>query len=219
MLPLLKKPGAEKSAAGALPWRPDFRDVSSLPDTKTVRTSFFVNVMALGATGALALFVAQREWAAASLRHSLGDVEARIAAATPDSEKAVAAYKVFQTEEAKFNEAFALVREPFRFQAFLLHLGSVLPSDVRIGRVDFRGPGQTLVVHGSVKGLDAAASDVASNFVKQLQADAELATYFTSITLTSLGRNADEGSLNLELVFAFKKPEVKNPEVKKTAKK
>jgi hypothetical protein len=216
MLSLLKKPGADKSAeSAALPWRPDFRDVSSLPDTKVVRTDFVVNLVALVITGGLALFVAQREWAVVSLRNMLAEVEARIADAAPDSEKAVAAYKLFQAEETKFNEAFALVREPFRFQHFLAHLGSVLPANVRIGRVDYRGLGQTVVVHGSVKGLDAAASDAASNFVEQLQQDAEFARYFPSITLTSLGRNADEGSLNLELVFAFPKPEVKKGPVKK----
>lgn len=214
MLSLLKKPGAEKSAVAALPWRPDFRDVSQLPDTKTVRTTFFVNVVAVTITGALALFVAQREWATAALAHSLADVEARVGAAAPGSEKAVAAYKLFQTEETKFNEAFALVRDPFRLQDFIVRLGSVLPSGVTVSRIDYRGPGQTLLVGGAVKGIDAAASDVASNFVKQLQADVEFSRYFGSITLTNLGRNADQGSLNLELVFAFKKPDAKGAEKK-----
>lgn len=209
MLSLLKKSGAEKSAGGEFPWRPDFRDIAQLPDTKTVRTTFFVNVLAVAVVVALTLFVAQREWAIASLEHSLADVEARIASAAPDSEKAVANYKRFQAEEAKFNEAFAFVRDPFRLQNFIIRLGSVLPSGVSINRVDYRGPGQTVLVTGSVKGIDAAASDVASNYVKQLQADPEFSRYFSSVTLTNLGRNADAGSLNLELVFVFKKPEVK----------
>ncbi len=90
-----------------------------------------------------------------------------------------------------------------------MHLGSILPVDVTVRRVDHRGPGQSVVVAGSVKGLDAAASDVASKFVKQLQTDAVFQAHFASVTLTNLGRNAEEGSLNLELVFAFKKPDAK----------
>lgn len=215
MLSLLKKPGAEKAAIGNLPWRPNFRDVSQLPDTKTVRTNFFVNLVAVTVTGTLALFVVQREWATMALSHSLADVDQRIASAGAPSQKAVASYKLFQVEEAKFNEAFLLVRDPFRVQDFVLHLGSILPSGVSINRIDYRGPGQTVFVIGSVKGIDAAASDVASNFVKQLQGDAEFARHFGSIALTNLGRNADEGSLNLELVFSFKKPEVPKAPAKK----
>lgn len=209
MLSLLNKSRGDKAAVQIIPWRPDFRDVAQLPDTKTVRTDFFVNLVAVVLAGSFALYVAQREWSILGLNQSLADVEERIAAARPASEKAQAAYKLFQAEEAKFNEAFALVRDPFRLQDFLVHLGSVLPPGVSVRRIDFRGPGQNVFLAGSVKGLDAAASDVASAFVKQLQSDKVLANFFESVTLTNLGRNVDEGSLNVELVFAFAKADAK----------
>ena len=204
MLSLLNKSGGDKAASNqTIPWRPDFRNVEQLPDTKTVRTTFFVNVLAIGVAGTLALFVAHREWTASNLRTSLADVEARIASTTPGSEKAQAAYKLFKAEETKFTEAYALVKDPFRFPDFLIHLGTILPHGVSIQRIDHRGVGQTILINSSVKGLDAAASDVASNFVKQLQTDPVLAVHFSAISLTNLGRNADAGSLNLELVFTF----------------
>lgn len=209
MLSLLNKTGGDKAAAQVIPWRPDFRDFTQLPDTKTVRTNFFVNALVIGVTGALALFVAQREWAAMVLRNSIEDVEARIIAAGPASEKARAAYKVFQAEEAKFNEAHALINDPFRVQDFLLHLGKVTPPGVVVRRVDFRGAGQNVLVTGAVSGLDAAASDIASAFVKQLQTDAIFTALFGSISLTNLSRNVGEGSLSFELVFAFKKADNK----------
>ena len=215
MLSLLNKSGGDKAALQSISWRPDFRDLSQLPDTKTVRTAFFVNGLAIAVTGALALYVANREWEVAGVQGSLSDVEERIAAATPASEKAQAIYKLFQAEEAKFKEAFVFASDSFRLQNFLFHLGTILPPDVMVRRVDFRGLGQTLVLSGSVKGLDATASDLASRFVKQLQTDAEFAKYFSSVELTNLGRNAEEGSLNLELVFAFKKPEAQKGDAKK----
>lgn len=212
MLSLLKKSGAQKAALQTIPWRPDFRDAASLPDTKTVRTAFFLNLVASAVAGGLLLYVAQRELAISSLRKSLDDLEARIAATRAGSEKAKVTFQQFRAEEAKFNEAFAFVRDPFRLQDFVLHLGSTLPFDVSVRRIDYRGIGQNLVVAGSVRGLDAAASDVASSFVQQLQTDPVLAVHFSAITLTNLGRNADEGSLNLELAFAFKgKPAPKGP--------
>lgn len=216
MLSLLNKSGGDKAALQSIPWRPDFRDLSQLPDTKTVRTAFFVNIVAIAIAGALALYFAHREWVVAEIKGSLADVEARIAAATPASDKAQATYKLFQQEEAKFKEAFVFAGDAFRLQNFLIHLGTILPVDVMVRRVDFRGVGQTLVLTGSVKGLDATASDAASRFVKQLQTDEEFAKYFSSVDLTNLGRNVEEGSLNLELVFAFKKPEkAEKPQGKK----
>lgn len=204
MLSLLNKSSGDKTAAQVIPWRPDFRDVTQLPDTKTVRTNFFVNLVALVLTVTLALFVAQREWEALELRDSLEDVEERIAQTRPASEKAQAAYKVFQEEEKKFKEAQALVKEPFRFPDFIIHLGGVLPPRVNVKDIEYRGPDQNVLVTGVVKGLDTAANDVASVFVKQLQTDPVLAQHFRSIELSNIGRNPEEGTLNLYLVFTFK---------------
>jgi Tfp pilus assembly protein PilE len=206
MLSLLKKTGGDKAALQSIPWRPDFRDFSRLPDTKTVRTNFFVNLIAVVVTLAVVSYVANREWTVMSLRGNLAEVESQIETTRPNSERAQAAFAQFQAEEKKFNEAFALVRDPFRFSSFLVRLGEIMPPGVSVRRVDFRGPGQTISMVGIVPGLDAAASDVASNFVRLLQNDPELSKHFESVSLTNLGRNADEASLNLELVLTFKKP-------------
>ncbi len=202
MLLLFNKSAGDKGAAGqALPWRPDFRDPDVLPDTKTVRTTFFLNVIAVTVAGGLLLYVAQRELAMAGLRGTLADVETRIESATPASTRAQATYALFREEETKFTDAHALVREPFRFSQFLIHLGKIQPAGVYIRRAEYRG--QTIAVIGAVKGLDAAASDVAAAFVKQLQSDPVLAEHFSGIVLTNIGRNTEEASLNLELLFTF----------------
>lgn len=204
MLSLLNKSGGDKAAAQVIPWRPDFRDVSQLPDTKTVRTNFFVNVVAIAVTGALALFVAQREWEVFNLRSGLNDLDSRIAQNKAASEKAQASYKLFQAEEKKFAEAHLLVKSPFRFPDFILHLGQILPPGVSVQDIEYRGPDQNVLVTGVVKGLDAAASDLASVFVKQLQSDPALAEHFRAIELGNIGRNVEEGTQNLYLVFTFK---------------
>lgn len=204
MLSLLNKSSGKADAAQTLAWHPNFRNAEQLPDTKTVRTKFFVNVVAITVVAALLLFVTLRELTLAGLAKELAEVETQIEQATKPSEKAIADYKVFQEEEARFNDAYALVSNPFRFPDFLLHLGSVLPKGVKIRRVDFRGVTQALNISGSVRGVDAAASDVASEFVKKLQADPVLASNFSSIVLTTLGRNVAEGNMGFELVFTFK---------------
>jgi hypothetical protein len=203
MLSLLNKSAGEKSsAAQAIPWRPDFRDPSVLPDTKTVRTTFFLNLIAVTLAGGLLIYFVHREMAVGDLRELLADTETRIASTAPSSERAQANFKLFQAEAAKFNQAHAFVREPFRFSRFVLHLGSMMPTGVAVRRIDYRGP--VVNVLGSVSGVDAAASDVATKFVKQLQTDPVLAEHFSGIVLTNIGRNTEEASLNLELVFTFK---------------
>lgn len=206
MLSLLKKPAGDKAAAGqaSIAWRPDFRDVASLPDIKTVRTSFFVNTIAIGVASALLLFVAQREWSVMALRKSLEDVEARIAATEPDSNKAKAMFAKFQVEDKKFSEVEKFVSDTFRLPDFVLRIGQILPTGVSIRRVDFKGPGKEILVTGSVEGLDSSASDIASSFVKLLQADEVLKKEIVSITMANLGRNVEEGALNMELIFTLK---------------
>lgn len=204
MLSLLNKSGGKTEAGQMLAWHPNFRNAEQLPDTKTVRTKFFVNVVAITVLAALTLMVTLREIKLADLRNELANVEAQIAEATKPSEKAIADYKVYQEQEKRFNEAHALVKDPFRVPEFLMHLGSLLPRGVKVTQVNFRGPGQTINVSASVRGLDAAASDVASDFVKTLQADKDFAVHFSAITLTNLGRNVGEGNMAVELLFTFK---------------
>lgn len=206
MASLLKKSAGDKSgpAVVGIAWRPDFRDVASLPDIKTVRTSFFVNTIAVVVAIALLLFVVQREWAVHSLGNSLEDVESRIAATEPESNEAKALFAKFQAEEKSFNEVQAFVNDPFRFPDFVLRVSQLLPVGVHLSRIDYRGPGKDILVGGSVEGIDSAASDIASAFVKTLQADEELKKDVTTITLANLGRNAEEGALNMEILFALK---------------
>lgn len=205
MRSLLKKKGDKGLRAEVLAWHPDFRDLARLPDTKTVRTKFFVNVIVVAITAGLSLHVALREFRLASLKGELAIIEANIADTKGLSDKAVAAYKKYQAEEKAFNEAYNLVKSTFSFPDFLMRLGSLLPNGVRISRVDFRGGANPITVSGSVKGLDTTANDVASQFVQTLQADEELKKTFATVTLTSLGRNAAEGNMGFELSFVPKK--------------
>jgi hypothetical protein len=198
-----KKAGAARPEGHA--WHPDFRNVSRLPDTKTVRTKFFVNVIAIAVTVALSLYIALHELDYSALKSDLEAVEADIEVKQPLSTKAVAAFKVFQAEEKAFNEAYGVVKDPLSFPDLLMQLGSLLPRNVRIERVNFAGRDSSLTVSGSVRGLDAAASDVASEFVKMLQADESLKEMFAAITLTNLGRNVAEGNMSFELNFVPKK--------------
>lgn len=204
MLPLPKKTGKKNEADQTLAWHPNFRNPEQLPDTKTVRTKFFVNVLMIAVALALLLSSALREFKIHSLKTQLADVEAQISVSTKPSEAAVATYKLFQAEEKIFNEAHSLVKDPFRFSDFIIRLGGVMPPGVKIRRVDYKGLGGGVVVAASVKGLDAKASDDVSDFVQIVQKDTALSRDFPVVTLTGLARSVADGAMSFELLFAPK---------------
>lgn len=202
---LFNKSGGKAELNRAHAWHPNFRNVEQLPDTKTVRTRFFVNVTAIAATVALGLFVAIREANLASLRGELETVEAEISETKSPSDKAIQEFRKYQAEEKRFAGANTLVSNAFRFSDFLIHMAEILPQGVKVSRVDFRGTNEVVNLSGSILGLDASASDIASEYVKTLQADDMVKTHFSTVTLTNLGRNVAEGNMNFDLVLAFKK--------------
>src|SRR5882672_10641614 len=104
MLSLLKK----KSDAAAAPlvpaWHPNFRNYEKLPDIKVVRTAFFVNGAAITITLALLTYFGFQEWNLHNLQGQVADWQRQIDRDKAGSEKAVALFKKFQAEEAKFQE-------------------------------------------------------------------------------------------------------------------
>jgi hypothetical protein len=204
MLPLPKKTGKKNEVDQAMAWHPNFRNPEQLPDTKTVRTKFFVNIIVIAITSALLLSVALREFKLRALRTQLSDVEEQITASTKASDAAIAAYKLFQAEEKTFNEAYELVKHPFRVSDFVIRLGEIMPTGVRIRRIDYKGLAGGVVVAASIGGLDAKASSDVSAFVQLVQSDAFLTRDFGVVTLTGLARSAADESMSFELAFTVK---------------
>lgn len=212
MLALLKKNKSQTNSkdAGAA-WRPDFRNVGLLPDTKTVRTSFMMNIIVFTLLSGSVLFSVYREFTLAAVKRHVASAEEQINTAKGPSNMALAEYKKFQAEEKKLADARSLVASNFSFPDYLIHLASLMPGGVRAGRVEFRGTGQSITVTGSIDGQDAVASETANGFITSLQQDEDFKNIFSSISNSNLGRNATTGTLNFELIFTFKKPAAPTP--------
>lgn len=219
MLSLTNKTGSKSSSKvkgqTALAWHVDFRQTEALPDTKTVRTQFFVNATALFVAASLILFIGLREWKVASLGNDIDDMNAQIAKVEASSAQVVKNFHVFQVQEKRFKDAYAVVGGIFSMPDFLIELGALLPPGTKIRRIEYRGEKNGLTLVGTVEGLDADASDRASAFVQKLKDDKGLAKYFANITLASLGRNMSEGVLNFELNCSFPVVAAPKPAAKK----
>lgn len=203
MLLRRNKTSGKTAKSESIAWHPNFRDPSRLPDTKTVRTKFFVNAVAVTIALGLTLSTVNREITLASARSDLASLELRIADSAPANTKALADFKRYQDEEKQFNTATASFKSSFSYPDLLVTLATLLPNGVKISRAEYRGVGQNINIAGSVRGLDTNASDLASSFVKSLQENQYFKKNFASIALTGISRDAAEGNMIFEIALSF----------------
>lgn len=214
MLSLRKKPGDKKESEKSLAWHPDFRELSALPDTKTVRTSFFVNTVAVFLVSAFGIFMGVREFNIATVNSDIAQVEAEIQATQGANDRAVALFVRYQAEEKRYQDATSLAGDSYQLSSLLSHLAELLPIGTQLEVINFRGNGQPISLGIRVSGVDSAASSTATQLVKTLQADPVLLKDHESVKLDSSNRNETEGAFKLALTLKPKTP-AKAPPVKK----
>lgn len=207
-LPFLnKKRDAEPAAAPA--WHPNFRNFERLPDTKVVRTNFFINVAAAAAAVLLLGYVGWREFQAATYRQQAATAQEEIERDRKESDAGLRLTKQFGDEEKKFTEAAAFVKAPIAPTEMLAVLGSSLPAEIQIEYLDLRPNDPTdprCVLRGLAAGSKDQASGAASAYVETLRTQPRFAEVFGSVNLTTLNADARSGMLVFEIVMKFKAP-------------
>ena len=138
MLSLLKKNPDASGGPGVRPWHPNFRNAQTLPDTKAVRTTFFINaIAALVALGLLAAFSYQ-EYVLADLRGQVAQLDEQIARDKKPSQDAVALFAKFQAEEKKIQELEAFLGgNKIVVSKFLNRLGKTVPAKISITAMEY----------------------------------------------------------------------------------
>ncbi len=206
----LKKSKEQTSSLPLVPaWHPNFRNYARLPDTKVVRTAFFVNGAAVFLAIAALLFFAYREYTLNALNNQIASWNAQIEADRGPSNEAVALFRQFQTEEKIITEVAAFTRTRLTLSDFLLHLGQTLPTNIAISAFEIRDTGITL--RAVVRGAPDRASGQATAFVDQLRKDSKYGALFSDVTPTNVNRDPGTGRLLIELVLKFKPEEGAKP--------
>jgi hypothetical protein len=203
MLSLPRKQ-TEPVPATAPAWHPNFRNYERLPDTKVVRTAFFINGFAVFLAAIVVLVFVYLEYNRATLAAQVEDWDQQIARERSASAAAVADFRKFQAEEKKLQEVGSFVQRPLVPTEFLQRLADTLPPEIVLEHFDLRESGVT--VRAGVRGTPGEASGLASAYVAQLQADPEIGPKFSSINLTSLSRSAQAAQLNLEVHLKLAPP-------------
>lgn len=215
MLSSLRKKTEAAAGPSTPAWHPNFRNYQRLPDMKVVRTSFFINGLAVSVAAAVLLMFAYQEYNRAALSSEVSEWERRIAEDKRGSTAAVADFKKFQAEEKKVEEVQAFIERKVGPSDLLIRLGQTLPPEIMIEYFDLRSTGAT--IRGTVRGTPDEASGTASKYIEQLQADPEIGPKFETISMTSLARSGQTGQLSLEvqLRLAAPPPPARTPARKK----
>ena len=203
MLSSLKKPSDKASAVTVPAWHPNFRNFERLPDTKVVRTSFFVNGVAVVIALMLVVYTIYREYNSHELRSQTAYWDRESAVKKPASDQAIALYKKFQEEE---KQVFAL--RDFKagtrlvMTDFLLSLGETLPRGVTLSSFDYKASGVSL--RGNIAGSPDEASGQAAAYLEILRKYKPFSELFENIALADIVRDNASGNLKFEVYMKFK---------------
>ncbi|MCF3649979.1 hypothetical protein [Synoicihabitans lomoniglobus] len=199
---LSKLKNKTESATSKLPaWHLDFRNTDRLPDVKPIRTAFFINVIAILIAAATLFNFGSQEMQIYSMNAEISRLEDQIAKDQYPSAAAVKLFKEFQADEKKINEVAEFVKAPLKLSTFMLHLGEILPENIMINSVDWRG--SVITLRGVVSGTPDEASGYASGLVATLDEDELFGPLFSDAALTSLIRNPTTGKLAMEIRLEF----------------
>ena len=205
MLSLTKKSDAEPVAIPL--WHTNFRNFDRLPDTKVVRTAFFINTAAAAAAIGMLLLVGHREYTNYGLGEQKAEAQNQIDSNKKQDADALRLSKQFQAEERKINEAAAFIMVPIIPAKFVGQLAETLPKEISIDFADMRitDPKNSLfLIRGRVAGSPDQASGIASSYVDTLRADPLLGMVFDPIVLNRLDRSTGGAYMSFEISLTVK---------------
>jgi len=208
MLSFLKK-HSEKTGVSQLPaWHTNFRNYAVLPDTKLVRTSFFVNGLLIFAALGLVLAFVYQEYRMYDLREQTAIWQKQNDRNRNASAQAVALYKKFQAEERKITELNAFLKgQKLDFSDFIIRLSQAKPAGIVFISVEYREAGAS--IKGYAQGASGQATGAASAYEKQLREDKGINSIFKSISMTNITRDTQANRLFFEIILSFNQTKAK----------
>jgi hypothetical protein len=207
MLSLTKKSDAQPVAVPL--WHPNFRNFDRLPDTKVVRTAFFINTAAVALALGMLMWVGYREYTNYNIQEQTAEAQRQIDANKKQDAEALKLSKAFLDEEKKVNEVIAFIRVPITAAEFIGLLAESLPKEISIDFADVRAPtdGKASIfqIRGRVAGSPDQASGIASSYVDMLRAHPQIGKVFDPITLNRLDRDAAGEFMAFDISLTVKK--------------
>ena len=207
MLSLTKKSDAEPVAAPR--WHTNFRNFERLPDTKVVRTAFFINTAAVAIASGMLLWVGYREYTNFNIREQIAQADAAIAANRKQNDEATKLSRAFAEQTKKLDELVAFTYSPIMPLEYARILGETLPKEIVIDYAETKVAGDNgsptvYSLRGRAAGSPDQASGAASQYVDVLRAQPRLAEVFENINLRNINRDPSGSFLAFEITLNVK---------------
>jgi len=183
-------------------WHPNFRNLERLPDTKVVRTQFFVNFAAIAIAASFLLYFCYQEYRINNLSRQVADWQAQIDTNKRASDQAVVLSRKFLDEERKIVELGNFLKQRLTLSQFLLQVGNTLPTELAMDTIDVRDAAVNL--RGTASGSPDEASGRTSAYIEQLRQDRFFSGIFEEVTLNKLEREQPSGRLTFDIFLRFK---------------
>ncbi len=189
---LTKKSDAQPEAAPL--WHTNFRNFDRLPDTKVVRTTFFINTAAIAFTMSMLLWLGQREYTIYDLGEQKAAAQRQIDTNQKDNAAALKLSKTFLDEQKKVSEVLTFLKAPVTPAEFINLISQSLPKSIEIDFAETRNTSDAkssiYQIRGRTAGSPDQASGITSSYVDMLRAHEKLGRIFDPITLIRLDRGA-----------------------------
>lgn len=215
-----------KTPPSAPAWHADFRDTSSLPDVKVIRTSFFINGISVFVLLAAALFLAVQEFKRHALEGEIALLEEKIQDNHARNEQVLKLDQAFQTEGRTINEAVAYIDGSLDLSAFLTALSQTLHPNMTFTTVLYQNAGggrgadvtkKQVLISGSIRAEPDAATTVVTEYLNAFHQHPFLAERVEEAVPTSLvpTPEGDKMTFGIQLLLKSQKAEVAKEENKK----
>jgi hypothetical protein len=194
----------EREPIGLSPhWHVDVRVVADLPEDNVVGTRFLINAVFSALALGVLLYAGWLGYLNSVLRHQIRDWEQRLLDNRAEFRDIQHMQREYALESAKIDQAFALVAPTIFVSGFLADLGRTRPEQIAIETIEWSEAG--ILVRGQVRENSQRATQLLSNYTKQLGKDEKIGPLFREIAQTSVDRGNNAGELlNFELIFRFK---------------
>ena len=195
-------------------WRPDFREVQTLPDTKVIRTGFLLNFIAVVLALAVISLYVVREYSLQTMKGDIAALESQVAGSTSQNRTYLDANKRFKEKATIVAEAIDFDRQTMDLASFIESLPGIIPEGMILSVMEMRSsdlvlekgkiPPYMVSFKGRVTGrADASPSQIVTEFQKSILEIPEIASLETSTDLTSFNRNNEFGYFDFTLVVTI----------------
>lgn len=193
---------ASKSTHYIQPWHFDCRLSKELPDDNPIRGRFLA-VLFSGSLAAVAIFYAGITlYSYSILRNDIAYWQNQSKANSAQMTELNKVIGAIQSGVRRLDEIHKLTATPLPVSEFIQEIGRSRPANVRIDMIEYHDG--TAFVRGGLKESSQRASALLSQYVAEMRTNPRLRPLFQSISLTSMERNAQAGTISFEINLKLK---------------